>query len=405
MTKHIDDLSDDELMNLSAEEIAALSDVKADSHDSAGKDDEDEPQPAKQPQAPVVDDNKDDDAGNEDEKSDQTQPSDTSTNTEDADKADEKDPEDQSKAEKQPEANTDAAKKTKPAKVEEKKEPTSVDYESAYKKIFAPFKANGRDMQAQSPEEVIRLMEMGANYNKKMSAMKPHLQTMRMLENAGITQEHLNFLIDVHNKVPAAVNKLVKDSGIDPMDLSAEKATGYTPGNHAPSDAEVELDVVLNDLDDSKSLPRTIQIVSKEWDAASRRTVAQNPSVIRAINDHIESGVYDQVSAEVERQRTFGKLSGLSDLEAYRQVGDAMHASGAFEQAGTSNTATTQSPQTNPAPAVVEPKPKQADEDSKRKDQKRAAMPAKSAAPAASKNADFNPLSMSDEEFAKFKPT
>ena len=42
-----------------------------------------------------------------------------------------------------------------------------------------------------------------------------------MLENAGITDENqLAYLIDLSNKNPQAIQKLVKDSGIDPLDMT-----------------------------------------------------------------------------------------------------------------------------------------------------------------------------------------
>ena len=48
------------------------------------------------------------------------------------------------------------------------------DYESLYKQMMAPFKANGKEFAPSSPDEVIRLAQMGANYTKKMQALKPN---------------------------------------------------------------------------------------------------------------------------------------------------------------------------------------------------------------------------------------
>jgi len=304
-------------------------------------------------------------------------------------------------------AKTVAEAPTKPEKVEEPKpaENTAVDYEAEYKKILAPFKANGREIQVNSVDEAVQLMQMGASYSKKMAGLKPKLATLRMLENNKITDETLGFLIDVHNKVPEAINKLVKDSGIDPMDLSAEKADGYKPGNHKPAPAEVELDVVLEDLKDSPSFVKTMEVVTEVWDAPSRQLIAQNPQVLKAINSQIESGIYDLITTEVERERTFGRLNGLSDLQAYRQVGDAMNASGKFAQLG--NTAgqpnSSQSQQAPAVSVVVTPNPQKAD-DSKRNEQRRAAAPAKGTVNTTAAKSSINPLSLSDEEFAKFKP-
>ena len=105
-----------------------------------------------------------------------------------------------------------------------------------------------------------------------------------------------------------------------------------------------------------------------------------------------------QAAAEVERERMFGRLQGMSDLAAYRHVGDAIQARGGFDHLGRQG----QSNQPTVG-KVVQPKSvQQAD-----------ALKAKRLAAGASKPvatapktvpADFNPLSMSDEEFAKFSP-
>src|SRR5690606_21653948 len=71
------------------------------------------------------------------------------------------------------------------------------DYEKLYKEIMKPFKANGREIKLNSPEEVITLMQKGANYTKKMQALQPHLKIVRMLENNQLLDEgKLSQLID-----------------------------------------------------------------------------------------------------------------------------------------------------------------------------------------------------------------
>lgn len=294
----------------------------------------------------------------------------------------------------------DANKGDGKEKVDDKKanEPAAVNYEEEHKKLLAPFKANGRDIQVANVDEARQLMQMGANYAKKMQSLKPQMAILRMLDNAKLGEAELSFLIDVHRKDPAAINKLVKDSGIDPMDLSTEKADGYKPGNHKPHAAEVELDTVLAELHGSEGLPKTIDVVSKQWDDRSKGIVAANPQLLKVVNSHVEAGIYDLIAAEVERQRLFGGLTGLSDLEAYRQVGDEMNATGKFAHIGAS--AKPNGQQAPGAPIITPPNPKKAD-DSKRNEQKRGVAPVKGAAPAAKTDPDFNPLSISDEEFTK----
>ena len=270
----------------------------------------------------------------------------------------------------------------------------AIDYEAAYKKLTAPFKANGRDIQVESVDDAIALMQMGANYNKKMAALKPNLKLMKLLENNGmLSEEKLSFLIDLDKKNPEAISKLIKDSGVDPLDLDAEKAGDYKPTVRKVDDRELELDAVLDEIQDTESYSRTLDVVSNQWDGASKNVIANAPQLLKVINSHVQSGVYDLIVKEIEREKMFGRLSGLSDIEAYRQVGDAIQARGGFDHL------VSQGQQTQPRPAVVQPKPKMGDE-GKRREKRLAASTSQPAVPSKTP-ADFNPLALSDEEFSK----
>jgi hypothetical protein len=183
----------------------------------------------------------------------------------------------------------------------------------------------------------------------------------------------------------------VKDSGISSVELDTEEGK-YQPKIHAVDDREVELDNVLGDLDGSPAYARTIAIVTKEWDGASKQIIASTPQILKVLNDHVERGIYDIIKTEMESERMFGRLAGLSDIEAYRKVGDAIQARGGFNHLG--------QPQGNHTKGeIVEPKPKKAD-DEKLNEKRRAAAPTKPVAPTATPK-EFNPLALSDEEFAK----
>lgn len=275
---------------------------------------------------------------------------------------------------------------------------SAIDYKAEYERLLAPFKANGRDVKVSSVEDAVSLMQMGANYSKKMAALKPNLRLMKMLENSGLlNEEKLSYLIDLEKKDPAAISKLVNESGIDPLDLDSEKAKSYTPNSYTVDEKEVALDMVLDEIQETPSYSRTIDIVSNKWDRNSKQAIANTPQILKVINDHVERGIYDVIVKEVENERMFGRLGDISDLEAYRQVGDSIQARGGFDHLGRQN----QTPPT--APKVVAPKPKKA-EDPNIRDKRRAASTPK-AAVAASTPADFNPLALSDEEFSKVANT
>ncbi len=257
------------------------------------------------------------------------------------------------------------------------------------KRVLAPFKANGGDFQVQNVDEAIKLMQMGANYHKKMSALKPNLKSLRLLEQNNLLEEdRLNYLIDLSNKNPEAIKRLVQESGIDPLDVD-EAGGNYTPTSYSVDERQMAVEEVLDSIKDTPTYNDTINIITS-WDEASRNTLAENPSVISTLNEHKASGVFDEVMAEVNRARVFGQLGGMTDLQAYKEIGDRLYAN----SAGTSSA--------NPVQANEVKEPIPSKPDPKTVSRKRAASSPRTRSTAATPAQDqYNPLSLSDEEFAK----
>lgn len=295
-------------------------------------------------------------------------------------------------------ASDDAEEGESAGDTEEESDAAETDYKAEFEKLTAPFRANGKDMQIENVDDAIKLMQMGANYNRKMAAMKPGLKVLKLLEKHKLLDEQkLSYLIDLDGKNPEAIKKLLKDSNIDPMDLSYDQddeGKEYKAPNRSVSESELELEAVIEELRDSTHYSKTLEIVGSTWDENSKQIVADQPNLLRVINDHVARGIYDLVSTEVEQERMFGRIGdSLSDIEAYRIVGDAMEARGAFNHLSSKG-------QTVKQPAPKQPVKKVAD-DQARRAMRKAAGPTKPAAAKADSDTDFNPLSLSDDEFMR----
>jgi len=284
----------------------------------------------------------------------------------------------------------DTSKKDSTETKEDTPETTEFDYESAYKKVSEPFKANGVDMQVKDPEDVIRLMQMGANYQKKMSQLKPNLKLIKMLEkNELLDEAKLHNLIDLSKKDPKAIAKLVKESDVDPLDIDKDAPTDYQPTNYTVTDKEYDLDAVLDEIKDTDTFNRTINVMTKEWDNQSKTTISENPEIISIVNTHMSNGVFDKVNAMLQQEKTLGKLAGIPDVEAYRQIAEYMHKNGLLRQQGDKKV----------EPSEVSSKTDEkanADRNKKRK----AVAPVKQATTQKSKTED-DFLGLSDEDFMK----
>ena len=312
---------------------------------------------------------------------------DTEASTEDKSDADEDEVSDTSESTDDEGEGTD----TTESKTEVTKEETSeIDYKAEYERLTKPFKANGKEIAVANVEEAISLMQMGANYNKKMAALKPNLKLLKLLENNKLLDEgKLSYLIDLDKKNPEAITKLLKESGIDPLDVDLEKDSEYKPNTYTVDDRELELDEVLANLQDTPTYRDTLDIVGNKWDGPSKQIVADNPQLLTLINDHVARGIYAVISKEVERERLFGRLNNVSDIEAYKIVGDSIEAKGGFDHLI----------DTPKQVVKVAPLTKKAT-DPKLVSKKRAASSTQKTAPSKLPD-DFNPLGMSDEEFGK----
>lgn len=273
-------------------------------------------------------------------------------------------------------------------------DPAAIDFEGEYNKLLAPFKASGREMQVKSVDEAIQLMQMGADYQKKMQSIKPGLKTLKLLQNHDLLEPgKVSLMIDAAKGDKAALTQLMKDSGIDPMSLDVEADAQYNPTEYTVRDEELAFDDVVDRIKDTPTYREAITLVGKTWDDSSREIVANNPHLLEVINDQIASGVYAEVSKEVDRQRLLGRLNNLSDIAAYRAVGEQMDSDGRLAHL-----------YDNPAPApsqsapqrkvVTKPAPS-----AKAGKKKRAASPQRVPVKAGEDLSDL--LNLSDEAFTK----
>lgn len=204
----------------------------------------------------------------------------------------------------------------------ESDEPTNAELD----KLFAPFKASGMEMKVDSVDEALQLMKMGVDYQKKMSGFKPHRKTIKMLQDHGIDADKLNHLIDIQKGNPQAIAQLLKDNKVDPNDLDVEEDSNYTPSDYSVSDKSVDLDDVLSRIQDTPSFSTTSDVISNQWDEASKKVLYQTPSLIENLNTHIANGTYQRVMQEVTKARMLGQLQGLTDYDAYNAIGSKLAA-------------------------------------------------------------------------------
>lgn len=291
----------------------------------------------------------------------------------------------------------------KPIVEPEVPENTGPDLQAFYDAVVKPLKANGKTIEIKSADDVIRLMQMGAGFGRKMHDIQPHLKTLRFMEQNNLLtvgQEQLKFLVDLNNKNPDAIKKLVRDSGIDPLDFNNEEEVKYQSTIPEVTDQQVTFSEALKDLKSHEGGTETLAVMNS-WDAQSHQALMNNPSLIDVIHEQRQLGIYDRIVSEVDRQKAFGRIPHSTPfLEAYKQVGDHLRDNNGFadliqkqERPAAPELAPPAQPQLLDT-RVAAPKSSVANNDK-----------AKAAAPTKTtprKNAPIiNPLTMSDEDFLK----
>lgn len=203
---------------------------------------------------------------------------------------------------------------------------SDVDYQSFYSELTKPFKANGREITVKDPKDMITLMQQGVNYSKKMEELKPKKAVLKTLEQHGLLDnDKLAFLIDLHNKDPKAIAKLVKDSEIDLYAFDTEQANEYQPQQVISPVSELQ--EVVDELYVNENFRRVLSDMTGSWDTKSKEIIANNPNVLRIFNEQVDSGLYDRIVGVIEQERMFGRLLNVPFIEAYVTVESQLNGS------------------------------------------------------------------------------
>lgn len=183
--------------------------------------------------------------------------------------------------------------------------------EDFVKQVTSEFTANGRQVRVEKPEDIVRLMQMGMNYNKKMEAIKPNMGLIKTLKEHGLDNpETLQFLIDLNKHDKTAIAKLLKDAEVDTYDLPDLEETPYTSQTAIISNQQAEFESVLADLN---QLPKGTDLIqslgrSETWDDNSLEFFRTQPEALYHLYNDKNSGMYDEVLRVIDVDKSLGRI-------------------------------------------------------------------------------------------------
>lgn len=324
------------------------------------------------------------------------------TNTKDETKATDDKPE-EPKEEKKAKSDSPGSKVVVAESEDKKPKTDTVDYEGFFKQIMTPFKANGKTFEVKTPEEAIRLMQKGAGYGRKIQDMQPHLKVLRMLEKNNLLDESkLSFLIDLNQKNPDAIKKLIKDGGIDPLDLNADDKVNYTPKSHAVTDKEVAFHQAVAEIQTQPGGFETLRQINQTWDQESKGLLWESPEIFEIIQTQRDNGVYNQIVAEIDRQKLLGTMPNSTPfLQAYKVAGDHLVKTNGFKAPIQNQPVTNANGSGNgqQQPQVIATRTAVPKSQAQNSDKAAAASSTKTST--SKPNLAVNPLEMSDDDFMK----
>ena len=196
---------------------------------------------------------------------------------------------------------------------------TEADYEAFYQTMTKPFKANGREISISNADDAIKLMQMGANYSKKMEQLKPKQALLKVLEENKLdNKEQLGYLIDLAQKKPEAIAKLIKESNIDLYEFDTDLANDYQP-NLEIKEATLFEETLQELLTSNSGMYDVINDMSK-WDNESKDVIFAEPQMLRLISEQKAIGLYDTIVNTIETEKMFGRMAGMSFLQAYATI-------------------------------------------------------------------------------------
>lgn len=280
--------------------------------------------------------------------------------------------------------------------IENKEVDTGVNHQEFYNTLTKPFKANGREFQVTNPNDMIALMQKGLNYSKKMEEIKPNLNLIKTLEQYGLTDESkLSYLIDLHNKKPEAIAKLIKDSEIDLYEFDTEQAEHYVPQNRVVHKSQLE-EIISEVVEANPEFNSVLNSIYTDWDNQSKQAVINNPNILRLLSEQQTNGIYDKIMNIMEYEKAVGRLDGVAYLQAYGEIEDRLLGGSTEGQASQQSQQSQQQAQ-----AFTAPRPNQTNNSSNTSEQKRkVASPSTNTTKPSTEVID--PLKMSDEELIAY---
>ena len=319
-------LTEDQLFELSDEELeAAFREAKAEAEspdvepELDTETDEDVEEIEEDENSDEVDEIVEDEDEDEEEVEELEQPDDqdsdddTSSDDEDGEESEEDSEEEDGKPDEEPEATDE--------NTDEEEEDSEEEGQPVQDEILS-FKANGQEYEFTVDEmktQFGKVFGQAMDYTKKMQALKPYRKTVDAIEQAGISGDDVNLMIDVLKGDKDAIAAVIKRTGVNALELDTEGESNYVAKDYGRNETELDIKEVVESISMDKEYTITHNVLEKQWDDKSREAFVEDPNMIRLLHTDVKSGMFDTINPIAQKLKVYDGAS-KSDLDYYKEA-------------------------------------------------------------------------------------
>lgn len=216
---------------------------------------------------------------------------------------------------------------TKKEKVDTKADKTKVDdnaaasadVETAPTKLT--FTANNEKYEFTEEEmkkAFPRVFGQAMDYTKKLQAIAPWRRSIDAIEQAGLSHQDVNLMIDAIKGDKDAIASVLKRNSIDTLDINTEDVN-YTQKEYGRSNTELAIADVISSIKTDKEYVDTHRVITSDWDEASWKTLTEDPNKIQLLHTDVKSGVYAALQPEANKLKIIDGAR-RSDIEYYMEA-------------------------------------------------------------------------------------
>lgn len=157
------------------------------------------------------------------------------------------------------------------------------------------------------------------DYTQKMQTIAPWRRTIDAIEQAKLSHEDVNLMIDVLKGDKEAIAAVLKRTGVDTLDINTDEVA-YQQKDYGRTDSEIAITDVIDSIKHDQEYATTHRVLTSEWDEASWLALAGTPERIRQLHIDIKDGTFAKLQPEADKIKVFDG-GRHSDLDYYIEAG------------------------------------------------------------------------------------